>query len=314
MILFMNPDLFGETFTEDFTGKSSVGGQKITTFTTLADKKNKYAKIARMVHPEDGINKHRTKIYVRRWANGSIVNEIIQDDRNKYDTDIYVVAVPFMKGNLLPVQKSYDYRIYRGTTIDLGETRYYGDDEETKIPYDSIAYIMLTPNLTLFDKKNSYYHDTMRLDVVTRFTAEDGTTTGVSWILEMHEDRTADFYYEISENSDFGDADEDPKFPLFPIYIPPVKVDPKKMDGDEASSANSASAEAAARPSQSAGERTERKARKSDRRNNPNQQPKNNKGGTRKDRKKEKKREARNSCGGSLREALNRAYSSENSR
>lgn len=307
MILFMNPDLFGETFTEDFTGKGSDGGQKITTFTTLPDKNHKYQKIARMVHPEDGINKHRTKIYVRRWANGSIVNEIIQSNKNKYDTDIYVVAVPFKKGELFPVQKSYDYRIYRGITIDLGETRYYEEGEDT-IPYDSIVYLMLTPNLTLFDKENPYYHNTLRLEVTSRLTSD----TGLSWVLEMYEDRTANFYYEVSETGD-SDPATDSESHLFPIYVPPVKVDSRRMNGVEASPANDANEESA-KSEQKTGERKERRARKSDRKDNQNQPPKNNKGGTRKDRKREKRREARNSCGGSLREALNRAYSAEHSK
>lgn len=123
---------------------------------------------------------------------GTRVNISISE-KNKFDTPIYLVAIPF-NGLLQKIEPSFQYRIYRAFVVK-SEKR---DISWNNGAYKKIAYMVVVPNTAMFDENHKYHTDMIALSVTSynieqnhdgeKFTVKeditvefnpDGTTTQV---------------------------------------------------------------------------------------------------------------------------------------
>ena len=122
---------------------------------------------------------------VRIWSTmneGKQVTKISVSDRNKFDTDVYFIAIPF-NGIIKPISKSYDFKIYKGFTV-RNEKRNIEFEGKT---YKKIAYMIVVPNSAVFDENHKYAKDelTLRVETVNLENCEDGTKDTIQTTTEI---------------------------------------------------------------------------------------------------------------------------------
>ena len=162
MIHFINKELFklkSET--------KEIGNQKVLSTVAYSsvfvkDVRNPEKKINRIVgiitsdtDPEkDPAN---GKIWVQNVQEDNREKKVLKiscSDKNRYDMNIFFVAIPF-NGFLEPIPEDYGYRIYRSVFV-TGERQsieFHGK------MYKKILYLILVPNMTLFSKDNEHHRD-----------------------------------------------------------------------------------------------------------------------------------------------------------
>jgi hypothetical protein len=241
MIKLINSSLFVQT-TESRT--SDKGDYFLTTFRSAVktpDPKNKDTKIAKtiasVIHSEeDNFNQENTRISIGQTKAGYPAVHIGQNANNRFDTNVYLIAIPY-SGVMEPLEKTHDYRIYRGTTI-RAEKRTI-DFEGQK--YNKIAFLTIVLNESLFKEDNEHHQDELVL-TLNSFNLENGDsdsdekiTVKTTVTVTFRKDEEP----EVSTTSEETEPIDIEKFKgvsIFPLYQGPQQQQQKSFEKKDGSS------------------------------------------------------------------------------
>lgn len=220
MITLLNEGLF-EQVTEHREGKNGKPDYFRTIISSSIesiDKKDPSVKCKRVVDhvlhtAEDNFNQENTRILVD-WSSNRPFVKINQGDRNRYDTPVYMIAIPY-NGFIAPIEKSNTFRIYKAFTIKT-EKRDIEFDGQT---YGRVAYMTVVPNVNLLSqdvKEGETPEDVVMTFQTFNLIGKD--TVKTTWTIQFMEDETKTFMNVESENVDPVDSKEYIGKKVFPIY------------------------------------------------------------------------------------------------
>lgn len=229
MVNLVNKELFSLK-TEKKNG--TYGEFYSTTFATkvkVPDKKNEGEKRTRILvgvnhSREDSLNKENTRIRVEQQRPGLNSIRIRQADNYQYDTNIYLVAIPFC-GIVNPMEKSYDYRVFKAFVVKSDKY----DIEVGGQKYNKVAYMIITLNNNLFAEDNEHHKDQLELNFETFNLAsvdgqEEKETVKTTYSVIFSKDGS--FTTSIaSEKTDPVDSKDFKGQKMFHIFEPKVKSD-----------------------------------------------------------------------------------------
>ena len=177
MINFINKELFKVT-TEKV---SNEHGEYYKTDVTTAmnvlkkqDKKPGKQIITKIISPSEDYNAENTAINTLPLNSGRNRVSIKSSERNKYDSRIYMLALPF-NGFAEPLEDTHLYKIHKGM-IARSPKRNIGLNG---LSYKKVLYLMLTLNEAVFAEDHKYHTD----EIVLKF---------VSYNLESKQDGEAE--------------------------------------------------------------------------------------------------------------------------
>lgn len=229
MVKLVNEELFSLK-TEKKSG--TYGEFYSTTFATKVkapDKKNEGEKKARILvgvnhSKEDSLNKENTRIRVEQQRPGLNSIRIRQADNYQYDTNVYLIAIPFC-GIVNPMEKSYDYRVYKAFVMKSDKY----DIEVGGQKYNKVAYMIVTLNNNLFKEDNEHHKDHLELKFETFNLAtvegqEEKET--VKTIYSITFDKDGEYSIDITtEKTDAVDSKDFKGQLMFQIFEPKAKSD-----------------------------------------------------------------------------------------
>ena len=167
MIKFINKELFN---VETVQGENDHGVYYKTMISSQTEVKNPKTGemnkkiIASIISPNEDYN---TNISIQTKNVGKSTRiSIKSSERNKFDTDVYFVAIPF-NGFIEEIAPSFQYRIYRGIILQ-NEKRSIEFNGES---YKKIAYMIVVPNTSVFKEDHKYHVDEISL-VVNSYNLE----------------------------------------------------------------------------------------------------------------------------------------------
>jgi hypothetical protein len=227
MIKLINESLFRQ-HTEGRQGER--GEFFLTSFVSAVktpDPRNRGAKavkkIATIIHSEeDNFNQENTRISMNRSKNGYPTMHIGQGSNNKYDTTVYLIAIPY-SGMMAPLEKSHEYRIYKGLTVRAEKRTIEFDGKK----YNKIAFLAVVLNESLFKEDSPHHQEQLALTIDT-FNLEnngdekDTIKTTVSIIFTKDQEPSVN---TSSEKVDPIDMEEFKGKRVFPIYQGPKGYD-----------------------------------------------------------------------------------------
>lgn len=148
--------------------------------------------------------------------NGSARVSLNVSGNNKYDTDVYLVAIPF-NGFIDEIEKSFQYRIYRGVMVKSEKRDIVFNGEK----YKKIAYMIVVPNLSMLKEEHKYHVDTLSLTVSSYNleTVDDNQETVKYTTTVEFKDRYTVDVTSTTENVDPVSPDDFKGKTIFPIYI-----------------------------------------------------------------------------------------------
>lgn len=221
MIKFINPELFQlSTVLEhgksgDFY-KTTVSSSVQTTNQKTGEKMNRI--ITTILSATEDFDDSETNVAIKTTAtkNGTTRVSLNVFDNIKYDTDVYLAAIPF-NGFIEEIEQSFDYRIYRGLMVksDKRNIEFQGET------FKKVAYMIIVPNLGLLKEDHKYHQDVLTLKVSSYNleTRDDNTQDTVKYTTTLTFDN--DGY-----NVDFATESVDPVNKedfngkvIFPIYV-----------------------------------------------------------------------------------------------
>lgn len=165
MIKIINEELFNVISTKE---ENENGEFFKTAYNTSFDVKN--AKTGKMapriittaISPEEDPNNGNVNIHSNVNKFGNLRVSLRTDERNKHDVNVYLIAIPF-NGFIQEIEKSFNYRIYRGLVIHSDKKNIEFNGET----YKKVAYMMVVVNEKMFDEDHKYHTDTIDLTVNT---------------------------------------------------------------------------------------------------------------------------------------------------
>ena len=154
-----NGEFFKTVFNTSFGVKNSKTGKVTQRAITTA------------VSPYEDPNCGNMSIHttINKFGNPNV--NLRTNDKNVTDTDVFLIAIPF-NGFIQEIEKSFNYRIYRGFVVH-SDKKNIEFDEKT---YKKVAYMMVTINSKVFDKDHKYHTDDISLTVNTFNLETDATT------------------------------------------------------------------------------------------------------------------------------------------
>ena len=153
MIKFYNKDLF-QVGTDS---RLDIKGQLVKFRSIPIGKDGKEFLIGSCLADRD-YQKENVRI-LTSFVNRKPVVKIKASDKNHYDVDVYMMAIPF-NGIIQPIPESFDYRIYRAF-IAQSERR---DIEFEGKLYKKIAYMVISPNTQLLKEDHAHHKLTLEFD------------------------------------------------------------------------------------------------------------------------------------------------------
>ena len=226
MIKFINKSLFNIT-TEEKT--SEKGSYFETTVSSSVEVKNRKTNemnrrvITKIISDTEDFNAENTSIQVKTTKLGSSKVGLRSSNQNQNNTTIYLVAIPF-NGIIKPIEKLFDYRIYKGIIL-TAEKRTIEFNNEL---YKKIAYMVLIPNETLFEEDHKYHKDWLELSVESYNLESNPDTDEKKCIKSIS---TVTFLKDGNDGYDIISEECEPVDPklykgsnIFPIYTPQKKV------------------------------------------------------------------------------------------
>lgn len=224
MIKYYNRELF-RVNKESFMSRGESKKGSVTTFRSIPVGIHSEERIIGKCYCTGENDKQNTRIWAQ-IQNGKTIVKMNTSDSNLYDTDVYMVAIPF-NGIIKPIERSYDYRIFRAVIVKSDKR----DIEFEGAFYKNIAYMILVPNMQLLLKEDHKYRkDALSFefsyvtrekepvfDMYTFFNSKETTVT-----LTFTKEGLVSSVKETGVKDDYAD-DFTKKGQLFPIYKPSEK-------------------------------------------------------------------------------------------
>lgn len=269
MIKFYNRDLF-RLNTEPILNENGTKIGNMTTFRTIPFGKDGDSMVVNKCFATDDFRKQNIRIWSHLY-NGKPIVKINASDENKFDTDVYMVAIPF-NGIIKPIEKSFDFRIFRAF-IAQSDRR---DIEFDGKFYKSIAYMVIVPNIQLLNEDHKYSKEYLvfNFSFVTR-ASHDGKTESEETTVSLT--FTREGLVSVKQVNDVPDdyADDFTKRGrIFPIYKPVEKSEKAKTKKATASE-NKNSKDAAEERKKKLFDKFEQPKTPYVKKNKPNTSPKN---------------------------------------
>jgi len=227
MLKFLNKDLIHTTVESKYNSN-----QTITHFNSIGVGQNqKQIRLASVISDTQNYSDNNLRIWMSNNSEGKSVFKMNSSAKNRFDTDVYIVAIPF-NGILKPIESSFEYRIFRGSIIQ-SERR---DIEYDDALFKKIAYMVIVPNVSLFNKTHKYHKDVLTLKIESYNIEgynEDKHTVCTEHTIEFTEEGIV----YLKKRSDCSDVDvaEFKGAQTFPIYTVKDKKEkltekPNKME------------------------------------------------------------------------------------
>jgi len=107
------------------------------------------SRIVTVTSSSQNYNDNKTAVAVRLTGNNNVNVLVKSNERNKYNSDVFLVAFPF-NGIAAPILESKAFRIHKGTIVvsDKKNIPFRGTT------YKKILYLVVEPNMHLFDSTN----------------------------------------------------------------------------------------------------------------------------------------------------------------
>lgn len=171
--------------------------------------------ITKIISEEEDFNGKNTAISRLNLNSGATRVSIKSSDRNKYDSRIFLIALPF-NGLATPLEDSHLYKIHRGV-IATSKKR---DIEVGNETYKKVLYLMITLNESVFLEDHKYHTDEIVIPFVSynlesREENQDAETVKTTITLRFTSDGYT--YGTVSEPSE-PVKQEDFKGQLFKLY------------------------------------------------------------------------------------------------
>jgi hypothetical protein len=218
MITFINENLF-KLDTQEVSNDNGTH-YKIDVLTANAVKKGKSEEvknhiITRIISPIEDYNSYNVNIATSPGHNGMQNVSIRASERNTYDSDIILIAIPF-NGIAEPIPESKEYRIHKGYVVRSDKR----DIECNGVLYKKVLYLLVEPNIGLFNEDHKYHTDEIKLNFVSYNleTNEDNTTVTMKSTVEISFTAEAVKYTDSVEESDPVDPDAYKGQMLFHTY------------------------------------------------------------------------------------------------
>jgi len=218
MVVVVNKDLFS-TDTKKKSG--SNGDFFATSYLTpveIEDRQSgdKFKRLISVVnHSSEELNKENTRIRIKPLKPGRNQVQIRQSPDYKFDSDIYLIAVPF-NGVLLPIEESYSYRILSGFVVNTLKNPVMVGKQK----FGKIAYMIVTLNKGLFAEDNKHHTDQLELVVKSRF---DKIKKQFDYQIVFTPDGKWTITNTPIDTSNLEEVSVDKNTSVFPIYCPPEK-------------------------------------------------------------------------------------------
>lgn len=216
MIRLLNSELM----TIDEPKKKENKDQWITTIRSAVETGPNGRKIAKPIISvlhfyEHDFNCENTRLRVIRDQNGKSILSISQSQKNQYDTDVFVMAVPYC-GVIKPMKKPEYAEIFKGFIVhsDKKDILFQGE------AFNKIAFLVFRLNTRKLEPL-SLESDKLKLLSIETFNfsgfGKDRKTVKTTWDVFISQDTSVDFVYQ-KEDVEPIDIAEFKKVPAFPIY------------------------------------------------------------------------------------------------
>jgi len=207
MITFINDKLFTVNTEAVSNEKGDFFKTDILTVPTVLKKNNSETAqrvFTKITSSTEDYNDSNMAVHASAGFKGSEKISIRASERNKYDSDLVMVAIPF-NGIAQPIEPSHNFRIHKGmvATSNKRNIEYDGN------LYKKVLYLMIEPNNALFKPDHKYHVDEINLDFVSYNleTKEDATTTTVKTTSTLRITEGAIEFYVSSEECEEISAD-----------------------------------------------------------------------------------------------------------
>ena len=176
MIKIINPELFKLETTVEKSENGNYFKTLVSSAIKVSSQKNGEKinrNITTIFSGEEDYNSNNVGIRTVKGQNGSVRVSINSSENNTYDTNIYLIAIPF-NGFIEEIEKSFQYRIYRGIMVKADKRTI----EFNGKTYKKIVYMIVVPNEKMLDENHKYHEDELQLKISSYNleTKEDGTT------------------------------------------------------------------------------------------------------------------------------------------
>lgn len=230
MIKFINDQFFEQdiqkmTNTED--GRTYYKNF-ITSSLEVEDKKTNEMKkrvVTTVYHNQEDYNQDNCMVRSTATKGGGVRVSISSNVRNRFDTNIYLVAIPF-NGFLEKIEDTPQYRIYRGFVVSAKKRsiEWAGD------LYKKIAYMIVVPNAGMMKEDARNHVDLIKLvmrsyNIETVEGEKDPITVKTTNTIEFYPDGHTNTLIE-TDNVDPVDPENFRGIPFFPIFRP--KSNPRR--------------------------------------------------------------------------------------
>lgn len=185
MIKFINEDLFKITTEKVSNDHGEYYKSDVTTAMNIIRGKEKTPGkqlITKIISSDENYNANNTAVSVLKLNSGNKKISIKSSERNKYDSRIYMIALPF-NGFAEPLEETHLYKIHKGMIARSNKRNIKLDDGT----YKKVLYLMVTLNEAVFSEDHKYHTD----EIVLKFVSynleslDDGTSTTIKTVITV---------------------------------------------------------------------------------------------------------------------------------
>lgn len=207
MITFINESLFTVKSEAVSNDRGDIFKTDVLTVPTVLKKKSSETAprvFTKITSSTEDYNESNAAVHASVGFKGSEKISIRASERNRYDSDLYMVAIPF-NGIAQPIEPSHNFRIHKGF-VAVSDRR---NIEFDGAMYKKVLYLLIEPNNALFDKNHKYHVDEINLDFVTYNleTKDEETTVTVKTTTTLRFTETAVEFFVASEETEPVAAD-----------------------------------------------------------------------------------------------------------
>ena len=219
MITFINENLFKLDTQEVSNNNGTLYKTDVLTAHAVKKGKSEEVKnhiITRITSPVEDYTEMNVNIVTSPGHNGMQNVSIRASERNTYDSDIILIAIPF-NGIAEPIPESREYRIHKGYVVRSDKR----DIECNGTLYKKVLYLLVEPNVSLFNEDHKYHTDEIKLNFVSynlESNEEDNTTVTMKSTVEVTFTAEAVKYTNSFEESEPVDPDAYKGQMLFHTY------------------------------------------------------------------------------------------------
>lgn len=219
MIKFINPELFQLDTTLEH-GENGDYYKTVVSSVSVANQKTgeKASRVITTIFSDtEDFNDSNAGVKSTQNDKGGVRVSINAFEKNKYDTNIYIAAVPF-NGFIEEIEKSFQYRIYRGVMVKSDKRNIVLNG----LAYKKIAYMIIVPNENMLSADHKYHVDSLDLRVVSYNleTNESGDHDTVKYTTTLTFSAPGECSVEsVSETIDPINPDDFKGKSIFPIFV-----------------------------------------------------------------------------------------------